>query len=220
MGGIGDEPKFHLLKWATVCNPIASGSLGIRKVRLFNEALLGKWLWRFGMARAALWRQVIGGKYGCEWGGWCTRPVNGPYGVGLWKYISRGWPSFSRHILYDIRDGSRVKFWQDHWCGETSLAVRYPELFKVCQDNEISVAELMKLDNGVLFCDVSFFRDVHARESEALAGFMDTIYGALVKGFGEDKMCWKLDREKGFLVKDYYTLLVGSNDYFFSWKSI
>ena len=82
------------------------------------------------------------------------------------------------------------------------------------------MAELMKLDNGVLFCDVSFFRDVHARESEALAGFMDTIYGALVKGFGEDKMCWKLDREKGFLVKDYYTLLVGSNDYFFSWKSI
>ena len=90
MGGIGDEPKFHLLKWATVCNPIASGSLGIRKVRLFNEALLGKWLWRFGMERAALWRQVIGGKYGCEWGGWCTRPVNGPYGVGLWKYIKIG----------------------------------------------------------------------------------------------------------------------------------
>ena len=36
-GGIGDEPKFHLVKWATVCNPIALGGLGIRKVRLFNE---------------------------------------------------------------------------------------------------------------------------------------------------------------------------------------
>ena len=46
-------------------------------------------------------------------GGWCTRPTNGPYGVGLWKNISRGWPTFSRHILYDIGDGSRVKFWQD-----------------------------------------------------------------------------------------------------------
>ena len=61
--------------------------------------------------------------------GWCTRSVNGPYGVGLWKNIIRGWPFFSRHILYDIGDGSRVKFWQDRWCGETSLAVSYPDLF-------------------------------------------------------------------------------------------
>ena len=34
----------------------------------------------------------------------------GPYGVGLWKNISQGWPSFSCHILYDIGDGSRVSF--------------------------------------------------------------------------------------------------------------
>ena len=88
MGGTRDEPKFHLVKWATVCSPIASGGLGIRKVRLFNEALLGKWLWRFGMERAVLWRQVIVVKYDSEWGGWYSRPVNGPYGVGLWKYIS------------------------------------------------------------------------------------------------------------------------------------
>ena len=61
--------------------------------------------------RAALWRQVIGVKYGCGWGGWCTMSVNGPYGVGLWKNISHGWPSFSLHILYEIGDGSRMKFW-------------------------------------------------------------------------------------------------------------
>ena len=82
------------------------------------------------------------------------------------------------------------------------------------------MAELMKFDDGVLFWDVSFFRSVHARELEALAGFMDTIYGASVKGFGDDKMCWKLDKEKGFMVKYYYSLLVGSNDYCFPWKSI
>ena len=41
-----------------------------------------------------------------------------------------------------------------------------------------------------------------------------------MKGFGEDKICWKPDREKGFMVKDYYNILVGSNDYCFPWKSI
>ena len=88
---------------------------------------------------------------------WCTRPTNGPYGVSLWKNISRRWPSSSHHILYDIGDGSRVKFWQDRWCGETSLTVSYPELFRFCRDQEVSATELLKFDNGVLFWDVSFF---------------------------------------------------------------
>ncbi|XP_057982289.1 uncharacterized protein LOC131167502 [Malania oleifera] len=180
----------------------ASG-LGIRKVRQFNEALLRNWLWRFRMEKAALWRQVIEVKYCYEWGAWCTRPVNGPHGVGLWKNISRGWPSSSCHVLYDIGNGSNVKFWQDHWCGETSLAVSYPDLYRFCRDKEASVAELMKFDNGVLFWDVSFFKGMHLRALEALTSFMDTICGALVKGSGENKMCWKSDREKGFLVKDY-----------------
>ena len=55
-----------------------------------------------------------------------------------------------------------MKFWQDRWGGETSLAVNYRELFRFCQDQEISVAEIMKFDNRILFWDVSFFRGVHA----------------------------------------------------------
>ena len=82
--GIRDEPKFHLVKWASVCTLLSSSGLGIRKVRLFNEALLGKWLWRFGLEKDALWRQVIVVKYGCRWGGWCFSFVSNPYGVGLW----------------------------------------------------------------------------------------------------------------------------------------
>ena len=82
------------------------------------------------------------------------------------------------------------------------------------------MAEIMKFDNGTLFWDVNFFRGVHARELEALVGFMDTIYGASVRGFGKDKMCWKSDREKGFMVNNYHSLLMGSNDYSFPWKSI
>ena len=181
-GNFGDDPKIHLVKWDTLCSPISSGGLGIRKIRLFNEALLGKWLWRFGIGEDALWRQVIELKYGCVWGGWYTRVVTSPYGVGLWKNISQGWPSFSRHILYDIDDGSRVKFWQDRWCGETSLAVRYPNLFRFCRNKDASVTELMMSTNGVLFWDVRFVRGVHARDLEAMFDFMVTIYGSPIRG--------------------------------------
>ena len=41
-----------------------------------------------------------------------------------------------------------------------------------------------------------------------MSSFMDTIYGSLVRGFKEDKMSWKPDRNEGFMVNDYYSLLV------------
>ena len=53
-----------------------------------------------------------------------------------------------------------------------------------------------------------------------MSSFMDTIYGSLVRGFKEDKMSWKPDRNEGFMVNDYYSLLVGQNDFCFPWKSI
>ena len=40
-----------------------------------------------------------------------------------------------------------------------------------------------------------------------MLSFMDAIYGSLVRGFGEDKMSWKPDRNQGFMVNNYYSLV-------------
>ena len=82
------------------------------------------------------------------------------------------------------------------------------------------MAELMNSPNGVLFWDVSFFRGVHVQELEALSSFMETMYGSSIRGFGEDKMCWIPSKDKGFLVKDYYRILVGPTTFGFPWRSI
>jgi hypothetical protein len=41
-GGLGDEFKYQLVNWSKVCSPITEGGLGIRNLRIFNKALLGK----------------------------------------------------------------------------------------------------------------------------------------------------------------------------------
>ena len=110
MRGMGEGKKFHLMNWNQVCQPLQSGGLGIRNLRLFNRALLGKWLWRFGNERETLWRQVILSKYGSLPGGWTSGTIPGPYGVGLWKNIRKNWVHFSRFLRFEVGDGTQVKF--------------------------------------------------------------------------------------------------------------
>ena len=64
---MGSESKCNLVGWDKVCVPIANGGLGIKKLTMFNKALLGKWLWRFGVEENRLWRRVITMKFGEEW---------------------------------------------------------------------------------------------------------------------------------------------------------
>jgi hypothetical protein len=55
----------------------------------------------------------------------------GSYGVGLWKYIKRGWRIFSSHIRFDLGDGMRIRFWDDVWCGEVCLKIAFPVLYNI-----------------------------------------------------------------------------------------
>lgn len=61
--------------------------LGTRRFMVFNQALLGKWLWCFGLETDFRWCRGIPTKYGLSQDGWCTAPVGGTYGVNLWKHI-------------------------------------------------------------------------------------------------------------------------------------
>ena len=56
------------MKWSMVCSPPSAGGLGLRKLVDFNRALLGKWLWRYGLKREAWLRVVVEAKYGSMWG--------------------------------------------------------------------------------------------------------------------------------------------------------
>ena len=87
---------------------IQNGGLGIRWLRRFKSALLGKWLWRYETERDALLRKVIEAKYGDGGGGWCTKTVSGTYGVSVWKSIRSGWLDFSKFLWFDVGDGTKV----------------------------------------------------------------------------------------------------------------
>ena len=157
------------------------------------------WEWATGLVK-----ESDRGKYGCEGGGWCSLPITGPHGVSLWKSISCGWPSFVRRIQFEVGTELTLKFWQDIWCGNTSLCVLYLRLFSLSRNKEAYVANLMKFPNGVLFLDLNFRRYSEDWESESFYSLMSRIYGASLRGVRDDKMCWKPAMGRGFAVCSYY----------------
>jgi hypothetical protein len=53
---------FYLLKF------LEDGGLGVRQLKEFNIALLGKWCWRLLVDRGGLWYRVLVARYGEEAG--------------------------------------------------------------------------------------------------------------------------------------------------------
>ena len=131
-GSSGKRFKYPLMAWEKVCLRRELGGLGIRKLVPFNQALLGKWLWRYGHETSHLWRRVIAMKYGEGKGGWCTRACSRAHGCGLWRSISEGWETFAKHFSVVVGDGSCILFWHDKWTGDVPLKSLYPQLFLMC----------------------------------------------------------------------------------------
>jgi hypothetical protein len=108
---------------------ISKEGLEIRNLLGFNNGLLGKWLWCYGLETEAWWRVVVETNYGSSWGGWCSRKLVGAYGVGIWKNIMRGWEKFSSHTRFEVGDGFKVA--PRGWLKWALVLVVFPSSLKV-----------------------------------------------------------------------------------------
>jgi len=219
-GGIGEEFKFHLVNWSKVCSPISSGGLDIRNLRLFNKALLGKWLWRYVHEREAWWKSVVDAKYGSTQDGWCSLDPPGSHGVGLWKNIRKGWSSFCNHTRLMLGNGSRIRFWDDVWCGEVPLKEAFPVLYDIARDKDALVEDHLVVVSGSYQWDVSFFRAAHDWEVDVLASFFSLLYSSRANYDGEDKLWWSPSHKGKFDVRSFYKALACKEAIHFPWKSI
>jgi len=193
-GGLGEEFKYHFVRWFTVCTPISKGGLGIRNLLRFNCAILGKWLWCYELEREAGWRVVVDAKYGSSWGGWCSREPVGAYEVELWKNILRDWGKFSSHIRFDEEDGSKIRFWHDLWYEDMALKEAFLGLFGIASPKDAFVAAHIDIPGGSFQWSVSFVRTAH------------------------DKLWWVTSKRGLFGVKSV-TMMICNDSFCFLWKN-
>ena len=186
-----------------MCAPKANGGLGARKLTTFNKALLGKWLWRFGVEETCLWRRVIALKFREEWGVCSSKLGRGVHSCGLWRSIRKGWEAFSKCIRFKVGVGDRVKFWIDQWCGDLPLHLSFLVVYEIAANREAFVASCLEWlgIEAQRSWNVRLFRDPN-----------DWEHG--------DRMRWKLSKKGDFDIHSFYNKLQSPLPIIFPWKGI
>jgi hypothetical protein len=186
---------------------------------VFNKALLGKWLWRYGIEREAWWRIAVDSKFGSLWGGWCSLEPTGTFGVGLWKNIRKGWKNFVGFSRFEVGGGARTKFWHDLWCGNSTLKEAFPVLFGIARAKDASVADNVELVGGFNQWSVRFFREAHDWEVDTFAAFFQVLHSVSFNRGSEDKLWWIPSKKGLFKVGSFFSSLACDVRSHFPWKS-
>jgi hypothetical protein len=219
-GGLGNEFKYHLVNWRTLCAPIQQGGLGLRQIIPFNQALLSKWLWRFANERDAYWRRVIVCKYGCERDGWHSKEGRGRHGVCLWKHIQAGWSRFSRYVQYTVGSGDSVRFWVDRWSEEGLLRDVFPAMYQIALHKQATVSEYLSWHQEDMVWSVILQRPLQDWELGEYTALMAFLYQLKIKRKVVDQLQWPSTTSGLFEVRSYYRLLTSHNTTNFPWRSI
>jgi hypothetical protein len=147
--------------------------------------LIGKWQWHFASEPDAQWQKVVEAKYGSVRGGWRSRDNAGSHGMGLWRFISRNWHHFSSHTKLIPGDGSRISFWEELWCGNSTLKEAFPGLYNIASNKEASIADNIDLSSGSHQWNVSFLPSLNDWEvDDLIISFMLIIWMVESTKFG------------------------------------
>ena len=115
-GSSGEKAKFSLVSWEDVCKPKEHGGLGLRDPEIMSEILGAKIWWRWVSHSTEPWAKLWNVKYARG------RPRHAlihfnetPNGSPIWLKALAGRSIVQEHSFWEIRNGNRVKFWDDAW---------------------------------------------------------------------------------------------------------
>ena len=124
-----DRHKYHLANWQLVARKKEEGGLGIPDLRSLNLALLASWIFRYHLHKNAIWVNIVDFKYNttdpnifC-----CPDLGSSPF----WKGVL--WAAQAAHmgVRWVVGNGRKVRFWEDQWVGNTSLAIMFWPLYVI-----------------------------------------------------------------------------------------
>ncbi|GKV11786.1 hypothetical protein SLEP1_g23006 [Rubroshorea leprosula] len=188
-GGMGERKKIGWVKWERVCRKKECGGLGVKDLRKFNMALLGKWWGRLAKGEDGLWSKVMSSKYGENGGHWLD------------------WDGFTEGFRIKVGEGKRVSFWWDEWCGESYLANKFPRLYILCTGKDEECFQMGRALNGTWRWNLTWRRTLHQWEDETAKELQNMIEKVRISPGSADNWEWIHSPDGEYSTATAYALL-------------
>ncbi|XP_050212856.1 uncharacterized protein LOC126664492 [Mercurialis annua] len=193
--GSGDNMGFSKVSWNDVCLPIDRGGLNITPMRLKNQSLLLKWIWKLRTSsKLTLWFEVIS----------CSSDITDwrdleTINIGKLSHLWRGiynacvknshiWNSFKGELTAILGNGANIDFWQDKWAGNLTLSCTFPRLFSLAMDKQVSVLETFNVDHNSF--GIRWKRRLRVGDQQLLQQLQDQIVTFVPDVESRDHFCW------------------------------
>jgi hypothetical protein len=117
----------------------------------------------------------------------------------FWKGLMRVKEKFMARGFFKLGDGSIVRFWEDIWMGDTSLAAQYPSLYNIVQHKNVTVAHVLAQSP----LDIRFRRHLAGHKWTSWLHLCQRLMAVQLND-ELDRFIWKLTPSGLFSVKSMY----------------
>ncbi|GKV41384.1 hypothetical protein SLEP1_g48927 [Rubroshorea leprosula] len=201
-GGGENNKKINWVCWEKVCRSKLDGGLGVKDLRKFNLALLGKWWSRLAEGEEDLLYKVIREKYGSNGGNWLNWIEEGKQKGSLWwRDVCRLDYSCSNRVgwLLDgfklkLGEGISVKFWEDVWIEDKTLANKFPRLFLNSLGRTKSISQMGFWSNGSWNWSLEWRRPIFSWEEHSMAELWRMLQNIQPNKGQKDRWEWRNDQ--------------------------
>lgn len=138
--GGGTKKKYHLITWPKICKNKKKGGLGIKDIRKMNLSLLCKWLWKIDREQG-LWQQIITHKYLRNDSISSVKHKQSDSSMRTDLLKVRNLYLQGRRFI--VGNGKKILFWKDSWLYDRPISLLFPDLFKMAQQRDITLAEVV-----------------------------------------------------------------------------
>ncbi|KAK1311507.1 putative ribonuclease H protein [Acorus calamus] len=177
--------------------------LGVLDLRMMNNALLSKWLWKWVSNPSSLWARCLRERYG---GGRVATIL--PTISSKMTFIAKGWFGFGREfkrgLWWKLGRGDRIRFWKDRWCGDTPLWSKYPLLFHLAEEKEALAGEVWQGGERNGEWRVNFRRISNELQVQECADLLWVLEGRMISDETADEVTWEAVPSLGYKVEGGY----------------
>ena len=112
-GSSDSQRKIHWKNWDSMCTLKCFGGMGLKDLRVFNDALLGRQAWRLVREPNSLFARVMKAKYyaKCDF-------LEAPLGCSnsySWSSIWSSKALLKEGMVWRVGNGTQIKIWDDPW---------------------------------------------------------------------------------------------------------